>query len=131
MGLRVPNPPKKNTLPFFGVRVCAVLQQLTTQITLNQYSIQENDTIDLSLELKGGTGTTTTNRTEQPAMDSEESVALNDTQTIERKPIKRRASEAGVDIPESADGHLVNEATKKQCTLHESRSKDRRNHERT
>ena len=35
-------------------------------------------------------------------MDTEASATHNHTQTIERKRIKRRASEAGVDIPESA-----------------------------
>ena len=76
-------------------------KQLTTRQTFNHCNIQENNTIDPSLDLEGGTETA--DPTEQPATDMEESAAHNDAETIERKPSKRRASEAGVDVPKSAD----------------------------
>ena len=76
-------------------------KQRTTQQTLNRHNIQENDTIDQLLELKGETGTA--DPTEQSATDTDESAVHNDAQTIERKPIIRRASAVGVDLPESAD----------------------------
>ena len=83
--------------------------------TLNQHNIQENDTMDLSSELKGGTGTTTTDPTEQTAMDTEEGE--------ERQPTKRRASEAGVDIPESAVDSTVEQLK------HDVEKLARQNHE--
>ena len=45
-------------------------------------------------------------------MDTEESATHNDTQTIERQTIKRRASEAGVDVPESSDADAIVEQLK-------------------
>ena len=68
--------------------------------TTHDYNIQEHDTIALSLELHGGTGTT--DPTEQPTADTEENATHNDAATTERKPPKRRTSEAGVDVPKSA-----------------------------
>ena len=133
---------EKNT----GVSEEAAVRYTSTQTaydtkTLKQHNIQENDTMDLSSELKGGTGTTTTDPTEQTAMDTEEGE--------ERQPTKRRASEAGVDIPKSAVDSTVEQLehdmeklarqksrehrgnTPWRCTLRESRSKDRRTHEHT
>ena len=127
-------------------RITHQSKQMTTRQTLNHYSIQESDTIE----------TGTTDPTEQPVMDTEESATHNDVQIIEREPIKRRASEDGVDVPEPADvsratqkrrgktgkaesrqnrgnarRHLVYDATRKQRAHRERRSKGRRKHERT
>ena len=49
-------------------RITHQSQQLTTRETLQHYNIQQNDTIDSSLELHSGTEATGT--TEQPAMDT-------------------------------------------------------------
>ena len=75
---------------------------------LTYYNIEENDTLNLPLQLHGGINTTeTTDPTEQPAMDTEAIATHNDAPDTERKPPKRRASEAGVGVPESADVDTV------------------------
>ena len=71
-------------------RITHQSKQLTTRQTLNHQNIRENDVVDLSLELQGGTATT--DPTEQRTMDTEETTTHNDAQTTEREPIKRRAS---------------------------------------
>ena len=113
----------KTGVPKKQQRVTYQSKQLTTQQALKHYNIQENDTIDLSLEFQGGTGTT--DPTEQPAMATEESATHNDAQTNERKTSKRRASEAGVDIPEPADvdtivEHLKNDMERMAKQNHEA-----------
>ena len=84
-------------------RITHQSKQLTTRQTLKNDNIQESDTIDLSLELHGGIATT--DPTEQPTMDTEKFATRThtDAPTTERKPPKRGASDAGVDVPESAD----------------------------
>ena len=61
----------KTGVPRKQQRITYQSKHLTTQQALNYHNIQENDTIDLSLELQGGTGTT--DPTEQPGTDTEES----------------------------------------------------------
>ena len=56
-------PKKQQRIPYQST-------QRTTRQALKYYNTQENDTIDLSLELKGGTGTT--DPTEHPTLDTEE-----------------------------------------------------------
>ena len=88
----------KTEVPKKQQRTTHQSKQLTTRRALNQYNLQDNDTIDLSLHLDGGTGTTTRDPTEQAAMDTED--------REERKP-NRRALDAWVDIPESAVDSVV------------------------
>ena len=82
----------KTGVPKKQQRITHQSKQLTTRQTLEHYNIQEHDTVDLSLELHDGTGTT----------DPTEIAKHNDAPTTEGKPPKRRAAEAGVDVPESA-----------------------------
>ena len=101
-------------------------KQLTTRRKLKHYNIQENDTSDLPLELYGGTETT--DSPVQSAMDTEETATHIDAPNSERKPPKRRASEAGVDVPESADVDTNMEQLKKrhgstQYNIHKSQKK--------
>ena len=96
--------------------------QRTTRQALKYYNTQENDTIDLSIELKGGTGRQTQQSTPHW---TQKKLPHNDSQTTKWKTITRRASKAGVDVPESADVDTTVEQLK-----HEMERLAKQNHDR-
>ena len=102
----------KTGVPKKQQRITHQSKQLTRRQTPKYHNIQEDDTMDPSLELHGRTDTTES--TEQPAVDTEELATHNDAPNTERKPPKRRASEAGCDVPESADVDARIEQLKKK-----------------